>query len=78
LNGPETNAIPYARADLRVRDATEMSIDPTFKPVLILGCNRTTINPSFFPGAPVIWTVQREGVPLTVVKLLTTPQSAIP
>jgi hypothetical protein len=78
LKGPEDNAIPFARSDLSLRDATDMAVDQEFKPVLILGCGWTTIAQGFFPDAPIVWTVQREGVPLTIVKSLATPQPGVP
>jgi hypothetical protein len=74
VTGPESNAIPFAREDLRVRDDAEMLSNEDFQPVMILGCAWSTIDPAFFPDAPLLWTVEREGVPLAVVKLLATPQ----
>ena len=74
VTGPESNAIPFARQDLRVKDDAEMLSDEDFQPVMILGCAWSTIDPAFFPDARLLWTVEREGVPLAVVKLLATPQ----
>jgi len=37
-----------------------------------------TVNPDFFPDAPLLSTVQRDGVPLAIVKLLATPQPSAP
>jgi hypothetical protein len=78
VNGPEDNAIPFAREDLRVRDQSVMATDEDFQPVMIVGCAWATLSPSFFPEAPVLWTVEREGVPIAVVKLLTPQEPAAP
>jgi hypothetical protein len=78
VNGPEDNAIPFAREDLRVRDQSVMATDEDFQPVMLVGCAWATLSPSFFPEAPVLWTVEREGVPLAVVKLLTPQEPAAP
>ncbi len=74
VTGPESNAIPFAREDLRVRQDSEMLTDDDFQPAMILGCSWSTIDPTFFPDAPQVWTVERDGVPLTIVKLLATPE----
>ncbi|MBF8260588.1 MAG: hypothetical protein HW376_117 [candidate division NC10 bacterium] len=74
VTGPESNAIPFAREDLRVKQDSEMLTDDEFQPVMIMGCAWSTIDPAFFPDAPLVWTVERDGVPLAVVKLLATPQ----
>jgi hypothetical protein len=41
---------------------------------MIMGCAWSTIDPAYFPDAPLVWTVERDGVPLAVVKLPATPQ----
>jgi hypothetical protein len=78
VTGPESNAIAFAREDLRVRDDAEMLRDSAFQPWAILACNLPTIDPTFFPEAPVLLTVEREGVPLAVLKLLATPTPSTP
>jgi hypothetical protein len=72
--GPESNAIPFAREDLRVKQDSEILTDEEFQPVMIMGCAWSTIDPAYFPDAPLVWTVERDGVPLAVVKLPATPQ----
>ncbi len=74
LVGPEDNAIPFAREDLVVRDGSMMQADSSFQPTYILACNLATVAPDSFPDAPVVWVVQRDGVPLTIVKLNTETQ----
>ncbi|HET7010072.1 MAG TPA: hypothetical protein VFI11_04800, partial [Anaerolineales bacterium] len=74
VTGPESNAAAFAREDLRVRDDAEMATNPDFEPWAIMACSLPTIDPDFFPDAPVLWTVEREGVPLAIVKLLATPE----
>jgi hypothetical protein len=74
VSGPDANAIAFAREDLRVKQDSEMLTNENFQPVMVVGCAWATINPAYFPDAPVVWTVEREGVPLAVVKLLATPQ----
>jgi hypothetical protein len=71
--GPETSAAAFARPDLTVRDVKEIITDPQFRPRLVLGCSWTTIDPAFFPDAPVVFSVRREGVPLAIVKQLSAP-----
>ena len=73
VTGPEDNAIPFAREDLRLRDDSEMVTNDEFQPVLILGCSWATVNPDFFPEAPLLWSVERDGVPLAIVKGLAFP-----
>jgi hypothetical protein len=73
VTGPEASARAFAREDLRIRDDAEILTSPDFQPWAIVGCNLSLVNPDFFPDAPVLFIVEREGVPLTVVKLLATP-----
>ena len=58
--------------------APEIATNREFQPVLILGCNRGTTSSGFFPDAPIVWTVERDGVPLTIVKLLAALQPSVP
>ena len=76
--GPEDNAIPFAREDLRLRDDTELSANDELRPVLILGCSWATVRPEYFPDARLLWSVEREGVPLAIVKGLSPPEPAVP
>jgi hypothetical protein len=78
VTGPEGNAIPFAREDLHLRDDSEMATNDEFRPVLILGCSWATVNPDFFPDAPLLWSVERDGVPLAIVKDLSIPVPAVP
>jgi hypothetical protein len=79
VTGPESSALAFAREDLRVRDDAEIASDADFQPWAIVMCNLATVNPAFFPDAPVLLTVERDGVPLAVVKLLATPEpSSLP
>jgi len=78
VTGPEANAIPFAREDLRLLEDSEMATNDNFRPVLIVGCSWATVNPDFFPDAPLLSTVQRDGVPLAIIKLLATPQPSAP
>ena len=61
-----------------LRDAGEIGTNDKFRPALIVGCSWATVNPGFFPNAPLRWSVQRDGVPLAIVKLPATPQHGIP
>jgi hypothetical protein len=70
VTGPESAALAFAREDLRVKDDAEILTDPDFQPTMIIGCAWATIEPGFFPEAPLLWTVEREGVPLAIVKQL--------
>jgi hypothetical protein len=73
VTGPEASARAYARQDLRIRDDDEVLTNPEFQPWAIVGCNMSTIDPAFFPEAPTLLTVEREGIPLAIVKLLAAP-----
>jgi hypothetical protein len=33
-----------------------------------MGCSWATIDPQFFPGDPIVWALERDGVPLAIVK----------
>jgi hypothetical protein len=55
-----------------------MTTSNHFRPMLIVGCSWVTVDPNFFPDAPVLWSVERDGVPLAIVKLLATPQPTVP
>jgi hypothetical protein len=70
VTGPLASASAFAREDLRVRDDSEMASTSEFEPWAILACNLETVNPGYFPDAPVLWTVERDGTPLAVVKRL--------
>jgi hypothetical protein len=50
-----------------------MVTDPEFEPIVVIGCNWATIAPDFFPEAPLLWAVERDGVPLAIVKLIGAP-----
>jgi 4-amino-4-deoxy-L-arabinose transferase-like glycosyltransferase len=76
VSSATSNALPFARDDLLVKDDSEITTDPSFHPTLILGCSWATVNPYFYSDAPLLFSVQRDGVPLVVVKLLATPQPA--
>ena len=78
VTGSEASVIPFAREDLILRDDSEMATNDEFQPVLILGCSWATVNPDYFPDAPLLWSVEREGVPLAIVKSLATPGPAVP
>ena len=78
VTGSEESVSPFARKDLILRDDSEMAINDEFQPVLILGCSFATVNPDYFPDAPLLWSVEREGVPLAIVKSLATPGPAVP
>jgi hypothetical protein len=70
VSSATSNAVPFARPDLLVKDDAEIETDPDFKPLLILGCSWATVNPSFYPDAPTLFQVERDGVPLVIVKQL--------
>lgn len=70
VSGAEGSAVPFARGDLVLKDESEIELDPSFRPVLVLACNWATVDPDFFPQAPVLYAVERAGVPLAVVKQL--------
>jgi hypothetical protein len=72
VTGPLASASAFARVDLRVRDDAEMATGSDFEPWAILACNLETVNPDYYPDAPVLWTVERDGTPLAVVKRLGT------
>ena len=78
VTGSEESVSPFAREDLILRDDSEMAINDEFQPVLILGCSFATVNPDYFPDAPLLWSVEREGIPLAIVKSLATPGPAVP
>jgi hypothetical protein len=78
VTGSEESVSPFAREDLILRDDSEMATNAEFQPVLILGCSFATVNPDYFPDAPLLWSVEREGVPLAIVKSLATPEPAVP
>ena len=61
-----------------MRDDSDMATDDKFKPSLIVGCSWATVNPAFFPDAPVLATVERDGVPFAIVKSLATPEATAP
>jgi hypothetical protein len=73
VSSATSNALPFAREDLVVKDNSEMTTDPGFEPSLILGCSWATVNPNFYPEARLLFRVERDGVPLVVVKELSTP-----
>jgi hypothetical protein len=78
VTGSEESVSPFAREDLILRDDSEMATNDEFQPVIILGCSFATVNLDYFPDAPLLWSVEREGVPLAVVKSLATPEPAAP
>ena len=78
VTGSEESVSPFAREDLILRDDSEMATNDEFQPVLILGCSFATVNADYFPDAPLLWSVEREGVPLAIVKSLATPEPAVP
>jgi hypothetical protein len=69
VSSATSNAVPFAREDLLVKDDTEIATDG-FQPMLILGCSWATVDPDFYADSPLLFQVEREGVPLVVVKLL--------
>jgi hypothetical protein len=73
IAGPELNAKPFARPDLVVREDENIYSDRDFDPMFVLGCSWSTIDPGFFPDATVVFSVQREGIPLAIVKQRTSP-----
>ncbi|HSB89268.1 MAG TPA: hypothetical protein VLD63_04475 [Anaerolineales bacterium] len=70
VDGPRSNASPFARGDLHLGATEELVPDGTNQAVLALGCNWATVDPDFYPNAPIVWSVEREGVPLALVKLV--------
>ena len=68
--GPISNSRPFFRPDLRLVRLPEGTAEGELDAFAVIGCSWATIDPTFFPGAPTIWSVEREGVPLAVVKLL--------
>jgi hypothetical protein len=50
------------------KDDSESALQPISSPGRLL--NLATVDPGFFPDAPVLWTVERDGTPLAIVKLL--------
>jgi hypothetical protein len=68
--GPISNAQPFFRPDLRLIRIPEEYADDGLDAFAAIGCSWATFDPAFFPGAPTIWSVERDGVPLAVVKLL--------
>jgi 4-amino-4-deoxy-L-arabinose transferase-like glycosyltransferase len=67
---PAGNAQPFFRADLRLVRIPSGGPAGQLDAYAVIGCNWATIDPSFFPDAPTIWSLDREGVPLAIVKLL--------
>jgi hypothetical protein len=67
---PAGNAQPFFRADLRLVRIPSGGPAGNLDAYAVIGCNWATIDPSFFPDAPTIWSLDREGVPLAIVKLL--------
>lgn len=66
--GPFSAAEPFFREDLK---PSAVPVSPRDAPVngsLALGCSWATIDPDFFPTDEVVWTVEREGARLAVVK----------
>jgi hypothetical protein len=76
VTGSLASASAFARVDLRVRDDSEMATTAGFEPWAIMACNLATVDPGYYPDAPVLWTVERDGTPLAVVKRLGTTGSS--
>jgi hypothetical protein len=68
--GPVRNAEPFFRSDLKLARMPRGDTGADPGAFAAIGCNWATLDPSFFPDAPTIWSVEREGVPLAIVKLL--------
>jgi hypothetical protein len=68
--GPISNAQPFFRPDLKLVRIPEGDSEGELDAFAVIGCSWATIDPAFFPALPTVWSVEREGVPLAVVKLL--------
>ena len=68
--GPISNAQPFFRPDLKLVRIPEGESEGELDAFAVIGCSWATIDPAFFPAVPTVWSVEREGVPLAVVKLL--------
>jgi hypothetical protein len=77
VSSATSNAVPFAREDLLVKDDSEIATDG-FQPTLILGCSWATVEPDFYRDAPLLFRVERDGVPLAVVKLLDPAPPGVP
>jgi hypothetical protein len=70
VSAPAGNAQPFFRPDLRLVRMSEEDLQGEADLFAVIGCSWATIDPTFFAEAPTIWSVEREGAPLAVVKLL--------
>jgi hypothetical protein len=70
VSGSIGTALPFFRSDLKPVRIPEGYAGEGVDAFAAIGCSWATIDPTFFPDAPTIWSVEREGVPLAVVKLL--------
>jgi hypothetical protein len=70
--GPISTAAPFFREDLVLVKIPSRPAQGELEAYAAIGCSWATIDPAFFPEAPLLWTLERDGVPLAVVKLLQT------
>jgi hypothetical protein len=70
--GPISTAAPFFREDLVLVKIPSSPAQGELEAYAAIGCSWATIDPAFFPDAPLLWTLERDGVPLAVVKLLQT------
>jgi hypothetical protein len=68
--GPISTALPFFRQDLVLVRIPEGSGQVELEAFAAIGCSWATIDPAFFPDARLLWSLEREGVPLAVVKVL--------
>jgi hypothetical protein len=66
--GPRTTAEPFLRQDLRLASVPVPGHEADLGASLAMGCSWATIDPKFFPGEPIVWAIERDGVPLAIVK----------
>jgi hypothetical protein len=66
--GPISAAEPFFREDLEV---SAMPASPPVAPVgdsLAIGCSWAILDEEFFPTGEIVWTVERDGARLAIVK----------
>ena len=66
--GPKSAAQPFFREDLKLVEVVATHSSDDLDAFVVIGCSWATTDRGFFPDSPVLSSVQREGVPLGIVK----------
>jgi hypothetical protein len=66
--GPHSAAEPFLREDLIPTGVPAPAEALPSEGMLALGCSWATTDPSFYPADEIVWTLEREGAVMAVIK----------